>query len=102
MKAAFVVALLVAVLVAPGDAALNFTMMGDWGGQESSPYYTDAEKSIAEQMGKKASEIGSMFTVALGDNFYSHGVTDVDDARFKETFEVRRVADEVICVFVCS
>ena len=69
-------------------AALNFTVMGDWGGQETSPYYTQAEKNIAEQMGKRASAIGSQFTVALGDNFYSHGVTDVDDARFKETFEV--------------
>lgn len=39
-------------------------------------------------MGKKASEIGSQFTVALGDNFYLMGVSDVDDPRFKETFEV--------------
>ena len=39
-------------------------------------------------MGKKAAEIGSQFTVALGDNFYSFGVQNVDDPRFKETYEV--------------
>lgn len=93
MKAVHVLAFLLAALAVSstrgsGDAALNFTIMGDWGGQESSPYYTEAEKNIAEQMGKRASAIGSRFTVALGDNFYSHGVTDVDDPRFKETFEV--------------
>ena len=39
-------------------------------------------------MGKKAAEIGSQFTVALGDNFYHQGVKSVDDSRFKETYEV--------------
>ena len=42
-------------------------------------------------MGKKAAEIGSQFTVALGDNFYRFGVQNVDDPRFKETYEVIRM-----------
>ena len=62
--------------------------MGDWGGQPTSPYYTSAQKDVAHQMGRKAEEISSQFTVGLGDNFYDHGVTDVDDSRFNTTFEV--------------
>ena len=69
---------------------LDFVMIGDWGGQPSAPYYTTAEADIADQMGKKATEVGAQFTVALGDNFYDTGVKNVDDLRFTETFEVRR------------
>ena len=68
---------------------LNFLVIGDWGGQPKSPYYTPAESAIAKVMGNKATEIGSQFTLALGDNFYDLGVKNVDDSRFKETFEVR-------------
>lgn len=71
-----------------GDA-LNYLVIGDWGGTEIPPYYTPAERTLARVMGEKAQEIGSDFTVAMGDNFYSHGVKNVDDPRFKETFEVR-------------
>jgi len=39
-------------------------------------------------MSRTAEEIGSKFTVGLGDNFYSDGVTDIDDPRFSATFEV--------------
>ena len=70
------------------EDALNFVMLGDWGGTPKSPYYTDAEKKIAEVMGEKAKEIDAQFIVALGDNFYDFGVVNVDDKRFKETFEV--------------
>lgn len=70
--------------------ALNFIVLGDWGGQPTSPYYTRAEMEIAEEMGKKASKIDAKFVMALGDNFYNNGVTDVSDSRFKQTFEVRK------------
>ena len=76
-----------------GDGTLDFLILGDWGGQSSSPYYTKAEEEIAEQMGKTASQVASQFTLALGDNFYSFGVKDVDDPRFEETFEVRQMSD---------
>ena len=68
---------------------LSFVVVGDWGGSSSKPYYTGAEKDVAKQMGETATQIGSRFTVALGDNFYENGVKDVDDPRFSETFEVR-------------
>ena len=67
---------------------LSFLVVGDWGGQTDPLYTTPAEVALAEAMGGKAAEIGSQFTLSLGDNFYDNGVTSVDDARFNETFEV--------------
>lgn len=40
-------------------------------------------------MGELAEKLGSQFTISVGDNFYGTGVKNVDDPRFKETFEVR-------------
>ena len=70
-------------------SSLNFMVVGDWGGQDDSPFYTDPEQDVAEQMGQIAAQMGAQFTLSMGDNFYDNGVTDVDDPRFKETFEVR-------------
>ena len=70
------------------SGSLSFLVIGDWGGQDDSPYTTRAEVYTAKYMGEVAEEIGSRFTIALGDNFYEDGVKDVDDKRFKETFEV--------------
>ena len=69
-------------------SSLNFMVVGDWGGQDDQPYYTDPEKDVAEQMGQIAAQMGAQFTLSMGDNFYDNGVTNVDDPRFKETFEV--------------
>ena len=70
------------------DGSLSFMVIGDWGGQDHKPYYTDAENYCAESMGDVAKDLNSQFTIALGDNFYEDGVTDVDDKRLWETFEV--------------
>ena len=70
------------------EDALNFLVLGDWGGQSEHPYTTEAETRIAGVMGKVASDMNSQFTLALGDNFYDEGVKDVYDHRFKYTFEV--------------
>ena len=83
--------LLAASLLSWAHAELNFVVIGDWGGQSIAPYTTDAEREVAGQMGKTAAAIGSQFTVALGDNFYDRGVTNVSDPRFQETFEVRSI-----------
>ena len=72
------------------ENTLKFLVVGDWGGIDISPYYTPAQQHIARQMGNTAEEVGAKFTVSVGDNFYTQGVQDVDDPRFKETFEVSR------------
>ncbi len=50
---------------------------------------------VAVQMGKRAEKIGSQFTISVGDNFYGTGVKDVDDPRFKETYEVGKPLENV-------
>ena len=94
------------------DGELNFVVIGDWGGQPEAPYTTDAEREVAEQMGKTAAAISSQFTVALGDNFYDTGVKDASDPRFQATFEVQHVASihqvthfnslPFLCVYLCA
>lgn len=66
---------------------LHFLVMGDWGGQGSSPYTTSEEVSTAKAMDAAAKDLSAKFALALGDNFYSSGVTSVDDSRFDKTFE---------------
>ena len=75
------------------DGELNFVVLGDWGGQPTSPYTTAAEQEVAKQMGETAAAIRSNFTMALGDNFYDTGVKDSSDPRFQETFEVNERTD---------
>ena len=72
----------------PPPPSLSFLVLGDWGGQPNSPYTTPAEVELAKVMGQEAEALGSQFTLALGDNFYDTGVKNVDDPRFKKTFEV--------------
>ncbi|XP_052774583.1 tartrate-resistant acid phosphatase type 5-like [Mya arenaria] len=67
--------------------SLRFLAVGDWGGIPFWPYDTPIETKVAKQMAKVSEMYQSSFNLALGDNFYSNGVTDVDDKRFKETFE---------------
>lgn len=57
--------------------------MGDWGGLPYPPYVTPIEKATARMMAKTASQMGADFILALGDNFYYKGVSDVNDPRFQ-------------------
>jgi len=66
---------------------LNFLVMGDWGGSERSPYTTSSEVALAKGMNTAAEELGAKWALALGDNFYSHGLDSVDSSRFHDTFE---------------
>ena len=87
----YLIALIATVCCASSEKTLEFLVVGDWGGEDTSPYYTPAQQHISKQMGKTAEEIGAEFTISVGDNFYSKGVQNVDDPRFKETFEVSHV-----------
>ncbi|MET0310001.1 MAG: tartrate-resistant acid phosphatase type 5 family protein [Sphingomonas sp.] len=62
--------------------AVTFMAIGDWG-RRGEPH----QRTVAETMGRLAAQIGSRFTLALGDNFYGSGVQSVDDTHWQESFE---------------
>ncbi|MEJ8844909.1 tartrate-resistant acid phosphatase type 5 family protein [Lacibacter sp. H375] len=64
------------------EKALHFIAMGDWGRNGA-----DHQRQVAKQMGLTAKEIGSMFTIATGDNFYPSGVISEWDPLWKYSFE---------------
>jgi tartrate-resistant acid phosphatase type 5 len=64
------------------NGALHFIAMGDWGRNGA-----DHQREVAKQMGATAKEIGSMFTIATGDNFYPSGVISEWDPLWKYSFE---------------
>ena len=69
-------------LKAQPAGAVSFIAIGDWG-RRGEPH----QRAVADEMGRLAQEIGSRFTLALGDNFYNSGVQSVDDPLWKESFE---------------
>lgn len=64
-------------------SSIRFLVVGDWGGLPYPPYVTPIETATARMMAKTASTMGSDFVLAVGDNFYYKGVTDVNDPRFQ-------------------
>jgi len=81
---------------------LRFLALGDWGGQDTYPYYTEEQWETAQGMSRVAAAVNNSgadengshrpaaeFVVSLGDNFYWNGFQeDVDEEmRFQETFE---------------
>ena len=46
--------------------SLRFFAIGDWGGQSFSPYYTNVEKAVANEMGKLGYSREPQFILALG------------------------------------
>ena len=64
---AVAVAVAVAALVcAPVHAQLKFLSVGDWGGQDTPPYYTQVQMQVAQQMGKTAAAESTQFNLGLG------------------------------------
>lgn len=61
--------------------ALPFLVVGDWG------HASARARAVAAAMGTTAQSIGSRFVISVGDNFYPHGVEDVNDRQWLETFE---------------
>lgn len=63
---------------------LKFIMLGDFGGMPWRPYSTYGQRLVSQELAR-VSNVD--FFMGLGDNFYFHGVRDVDDERFLTTFE---------------
>ena len=89
------------------SSRLRFLALGDWGGQNTPPYYTKEQWETADGMARVAgsddddeysSRPEASFVLSLGDNFYWSGVCTVDDEecdregadpemRYQETFD---------------
>jgi len=67
--------------VVAGKRYAYFIAMGDWG--TGSP----AQRHVAGLMDAKAGRDSLHFVLLLGDNFYSNGVTSVDDPQWQSKFE---------------
>ncbi|XP_068438138.1 tartrate-resistant acid phosphatase type 5b [Clinocottus analis] len=66
---------------------LRFVALADWGGISYPPYYTAHEEAVAAEVDRLAQTGGVDFILSLGDHFYFSGVKNVEDHRFKHTFE---------------
>jgi len=80
--------MLLLLFISSALGGLQFLTIGDWGGQETDPFYTTPEVEDGEAMAMVAARVNASFVLALGDNFYTHGIpTGATDQRFKSTFE---------------
>ncbi|WP_298225699.1 tartrate-resistant acid phosphatase type 5 family protein [Acidocella sp.] len=64
------------------DASISFLLVGDWG-----RHGYHHQRNVARQMARTAREIGSAYTVSVGDNFYENGVESVSDPQWQSSFE---------------
>jgi len=67
--------------VVSGKRYAYFIAIGDWGA--GSPY----QRHVAKLMNEKAGRDSLHFVLLLGDNFYSSGVTSVNDPQWQKKFE---------------
>ena len=65
--AAAALAAAVAMISAPvAEAQMKFLATGDWGGQDTWPYYTIVQQQVAAQMGKTGAAKQTQFNFGLG------------------------------------
>lgn len=68
---------------APFDSsAFNFLIVGDWG---RNGFFNQSE--VADAMGVVGARVHSRFTISTGDNFYTEGVTSVEDPKWERSYE---------------
>jgi tartrate-resistant acid phosphatase type 5 len=66
----------------PVEGELRLVAMGDWGSAKRD------QAIVLDAIERKAREVGGIHAgLLLGDNFYSHGVSGVDDERWVDVFE---------------
>ncbi|BBH04210.1 purple acid phosphatase 3 [Prunus dulcis] len=63
------------------DGSLSFLAIGDWGRRGA---YNQSQ--VAYQMGEIGAKLNIDFVISTGDNFYSRGLTSVNDPAFVESF----------------
>lgn len=61
----FVLLVLIAVSLRVTEG-LNFLAVGDWGGQETAPYYTTGQLASVQGMEKIAQYLKSQFVLGVG------------------------------------
>ena len=75
---------------------MRFLAIGDWGGTDEHPYYTQGQLATAQGLASVAAgsvednSTAASFILSLGDNFYPYGLPDSAhevDLRFQNTFE---------------
>ncbi len=97
MVSMFFLSLLLAMPPASAaDRRLRFLAIGDWGGSDKHPYYTQVQWATAQGLASVAAATAeedlpsASFVLSLGDNFYSSGLPASEegvDVRFQGTFE---------------
>jgi hypothetical protein len=65
------------------EQSLRFALIGDTGGLPVYPYYTPAQRGVAETLDLMRVRKHIHFHVNTGDNFYFNGVSNEYDARFQ-------------------
>ena len=63
-------------------AGLNFAVIGDWGRQGRPD-----QKQVADQMGIACQNAKASFVISVGDNFYEHGLTSLEDDHWQLSYE---------------
>ncbi|KAG6514593.1 hypothetical protein ZIOFF_024961 [Zingiber officinale] len=63
------------------DGSLSLLVVGDWGRKGEFN-----QSLVATEMGRIGEELDIDFVISTGDNFYTNGLTGVDDKNFEESF----------------
>jgi len=85
------------------NGGVSFLAIGDWGGIPIPPFHTAAQAAAATGMGKIASNLKAQFVLALGDNYYTNGVTTDSSPRFATSWDSVYSADSLqVDWYVCA
>lgn len=68
------------------EAQYSFISIGDWGGNELSPRYSENVAAVSSQMVKTIASSNAKMVLNTGDNVYYCGVTGVQDSQFQKDF----------------